>query len=118
MKYIITENQIKRIIEKNFGLDLTDKIHMVTSKFDLPKEFRNVIPPSNLNFYLNQFGPMYVIDTPKGMFLAQDRGKDNGNWLIANDSDFGLTELDVMGYLGIEYLGLSMGDLINTYITD
>lgn len=118
MKYIITENQIKNLIEKKFGLDLTDKIHMVTSKFDLPKEFRQIMPPSAINYHLNKYGPMFVINTPKGFFLAQDRGKDNGGWLIADESDFSGSELDVMESLGIEYLGLSMDDLINTYITD
>jgi hypothetical protein len=116
MKVLITESKMKDIIKSNFGLDLTGKIHMVTNKWELPFEFDNIIGERMLNHYLNRFGPMYVFETKKGLFLAQDRGYDG--WTIADHLDFGLSELDFMRILGIEYLGLSMNDLINLYMEE
>jgi hypothetical protein len=120
MKYIITESQVKRIIQKNFGLDLTDQISMVTSKWDLPNEFKEIITDRNLNIFLNRFGPMYVIKTPKDMYLAQPQLTDGGRdeWMIFDTTDTSASDHDVMKSLGIYGLGLSMDDLINAYITD
>jgi len=115
MKYLITENQIKRIIEKKFGVDLTDKISMVTNKWELPFEFDSFINERMLNSYLNRFGPMFVIQTPKEMYLAQDRGEKNG-WSIYNTKESSTSDTKVMRELGIHGLGLSIGDLINAYI--
>jgi hypothetical protein len=118
MKVIITESQLKDIIKSNFGLDLTGQIRMVTNKWELPFEFDKVIGERMLNHYLNKFGPMYVFDTKKGLFLAQDRGKQYNGWNIADKFDFGLSELDFMKILGIEYLGLSIDDLLNEYFDE
>lgn len=118
MKVIITESQLKDIIKSNFGLDLTGQIHMVTNKWELPFEFDKVIGERMLNHYLNKFGPMFVFDTKKGLFLAQDRGEKYGGWNIADKFDFGLSELDFMKIFGIEYLGLSIDDLLNEYFDE
>jgi len=118
MKVLITESKMKDIIKSNFGLDLTGKIHMVTNKWELPEEFDKIIGERMLNHYLNRFGPMYWFDTKKGLFLAQDRGNQYDGWNIADHLDFGLSELDFMRILGIEYLGLSMDDLINLYMEE
>ena len=114
MKYIITENQIKRIINKKFGVDLTDKISMVTNKWELPFEFE-YIPDWGLNKYLNNYGPMYVIQTPKQIYLGQER--ENG-WFIVDRGDRIVKDYQIMEELGIHGLGLSLGDLINAYIND
>jgi hypothetical protein len=115
MKYLITENQIKRIIEKKFGIDLTDKISMVTNKWELPFEFDNTVPERALNRFLNQYGPMYVITTPKNMYLGQER--ENG-WLFYDVKDLKTPDHKIMRELGIHGLGLSAGDLINAYIEE
>jgi hypothetical protein len=120
MKYLITENQIKRIIQKKFGIDLTDKISMVTSKWDLPNEFKEIITDRNLNIFLNRYGPMYVIKTPKDMYLSQPHTTDSGRdeWMIFDTTDSSVSELELMRELGIHGLGLSAGDLINAYIEE
>ena len=114
MKYLITENQIKRIIEKKFGVDLTDKISMVTNKWELPFEFK-YIPERGLNRYLNAYGPMYAIQTPKNMYLGQER---EDGWFIVDKGDRLVEDYQIMEELGIHGLGLSFGDLINAYIND
>jgi len=118
MKYIITESQVKRIIQKNFGLDLTDQISMVTSKWDLPEVFKEIITDRNLNYYLNNYGPIYLIKTPKDMYIAQPRGNGWDDWVTFDSTDSQVSELEIMRELGIHGLGLSMDDLINAYITD
>ena len=118
MKYILTENKIKDMIKSNFGLDLTGKIDKVTDKWDLPFEFDKFFSERLFNHHISKFGPMYAFDTPKGKFLAQYRGEKMDGWAIADTSDFGLSELDFMKILGIEYLGMSLNDLINLYLTN
>jgi hypothetical protein len=115
MKYLITENQIKRIIKKKFGLDLTDNISMVTNKWELPFEFDNTVPERQLNRFLNTYGPMYVITTTKNMYLGQER--ENG-WLFYDKKDLKTPDHKIMSELGIQGLGLSAGDLIDAYIND
>ncbi len=115
MKYLITENQIKRIIKKNFGLDLTDNIIMVTNKWELPFEFDNTVPERQLNRFLNSYGPMYVITTSKNMYLGQER--ENG-WLFYDKRDMKTPEHQIMRELGIHGLGLTVDDLINAYIEE
>lgn len=118
MKIVITESQLKDIIKSQFGLDLTGQIRMVTNKWELPFEFDKIIGERMLNYYLNKFGPMFVFDTKEGLFLAQDRGKEYGGWNIADKFDFGLSEFDFMKILGIEYLGLSIDDLLHEYFDE
>jgi len=114
MKYLITENQIKRIIKKKFGIDLTDKISMVTNKWELPFEFE-FISERSLNRSLNIYGPMFVIQTPKNMYLGQER--ENG-WDIVDKGDRVVEDYQIMKELGIHGLGLSIDDLINAYIEE
>jgi len=116
MKYLINESQLKNIIKSNFGVDLTNKIHMVTNKWELPFEFEH-ISPRTLNNYLNKFGPMYVFEIGKKLYLGQNQGRENG-WTIADTGDRIVTELEFMKMLGIEYLGLSMDNLLDEYFKE
>ena len=116
MKITITESQLKNFINKQFNIDLTDKISMVTNKWEVPMEFDRIITTQLLNSYLNKYGPMFVIRTRKNMYLAQDRGKHG--WMIANQNDYQVSDLDVMKDLGIEKLGLSVKDLIDQFFVE
>lgn len=115
MKLIITENKLKNFIENRLGVDLTDKIHMVTNQYELPEEF-GYIRPRMLNSYLNRFGPMYVIETPKGKFLYQNQSDSNFiRTIIVDNRDRLYSEGDIMEYLGIPPIGLSVKDLVDIY---
>jgi hypothetical protein len=116
MKYLINESQLKNIIKSNFGVDLTDKIHMVTSKWELPEEFDFFINPRVLNKYLNKYGPMFVFEIGKHSYLTQNQGSDG--WMIIDNADRQLSELEFMKILGIEYLGLSMDNLLDEYFKE
>jgi hypothetical protein len=116
MKVLITESKMKNIIKSNFGLDLTGKIHMVTNKWELPEEFDFFMNPRVLNKYLNKYGPMFVFEIGRKSYLTQNR--DGSDWMIIDNGDRPLSELEFMKILGIEYLGLSMDDLINLYMEE
>jgi hypothetical protein len=116
MKYLIKESQLKNIIKSNFGVDLTDKIHMVTSKWELPEEFDFFVSPRVLNQYLNKYGPMFVFEIGRKSYLTQSQGSDG--WMIIDNGDRQLSELEFMKILGIEYLGLSMDNLLDEYFKE
>jgi hypothetical protein len=116
MKIIITESQLKDFIRKQFNVDLSNKIQIVTNKWELPMELDRIITTDMLNRYLNHYGPMFVITTRKNMYLVQNRGKDG--WMIVNQNDYQVSDLDIMKELGIESLGLSVGDLIDEYFQE
>ena len=116
MKVIIKESKMKDIIKSNFGLDLTDKIRMVTNRWELPFEF-DFITPRELNSYLNTFGPMYVLEIGKKLYLTQNQGSNFG-WFVVDSNDRMISEYDFMKFLGIEYLGMSMDGLINLYFEE
>ena len=96
MKYIITESKLKEFLRNVSGIDLTDKIDMVTSTYDLPMEFDRVMTPTVLRQYLNQFGRIVIADS--------------------NDRTY--SENSLMSHLGIPPMGLSIDDIINTYYTE
>lgn len=116
MKYFITESQLKKFVKSQFGLDLTDKIHMVTNKWELPLEFEHISPRA-LNNYLNNFGPMYVFEIGKKLYLGQNQGRKDG-WTIVDIGDRLIPEFEFMKLLGIESLGLSMDDLLDQYFSE
>jgi hypothetical protein len=114
MKILIKESQLISFIKNKLGVDLTDRINIVTNKWELPMELSGVIHPTNLNGYLNKYGPMFTIKTKNNMYLTQDRGRDNGWFTI--DKNGGITDdFEVMTNLGVGKLGLSMNDLISMY---
>jgi hypothetical protein len=116
MKYLINESQLKNIIKSNFGVDLTNKIHMVTNKWELPFEFEH-INQRTLNNYLNKFGPMYVFEIGKKLYLGQNQGRKDG-WTIVDTGDRIVSEFKFMKMIGIEYLGLSMDNLLDEYFKE
>lgn len=118
MKYILTENQVKNLIKKKLGIDLTGKIFIVTNKWELPFEFDRVIPTRQLNHLLNRFGPMYVIEGKKRKYLVQPRDNGYDGWGIGENIEYGISEPSIMRDLGIHPLGLQLDDLINAYIEE
>ncbi len=112
MKYIITESRLKEMLRKIAGVDLTGKVDIVTSTYDLPMEFDNVMTPTVLRTYLNNFGPMFIIRGPKRTFLYQNQ---SGRVVIADSNDRTYSESSLMNHLGIPPMGLSIDDIINTY---
>jgi hypothetical protein len=118
MKYIINESQLKNILKSKFGLDLTDKIQMVTNKWQLPFEFDGFMNDRLINKYLNQYGPMFVVQIGRFKYLGMNLGKNEGGWRFFDQSDMPVSEFELMQFLKIEALGLSFDDLLNQYFKE
>jgi hypothetical protein len=114
MKILIKESQLKSFIKNKLGVDLTDRINIVTNKWELPMEFDGFMTPTILNKYLNNYGPMFAIETKDNMYLCQDRGKDYG-WFTIDKYGGIVDESEIMSDLGVDKLGLSMNDVIPMY---
>ena len=114
MKILIKESQLKSFIKNKLGVDLTDRINIVTNKWELPMDFDKVISPRGLNEYLNNYGPMFFIETKNNLYLTQDRGRDNG-WFTIDKYGGIVDESEIMSDLGVDKLGLSMNDVISMY---
>jgi hypothetical protein len=115
MKKCLIESNISNFIKDKLGIDLSDRIHMVTNQYELPMEFDWIISSKALNIYLNQYGPMYVFEGKKNTYLGQPR---KNKWFVVDKRDSEVSELDVMKDLGIEMLGLSLNDLVSEYINE
>jgi len=110
MNYVIKDSALKKVLTK-FGVDLTGKIHIVTHFNELPIEFRfssRVIVNNNLN----EFGPMFVIETPDNKFLYQNR--DSIVRIYDNNREQ-LSEGEVLDILGVPPVGISLDDVIDTF---
>lgn len=115
MRLIITESKLKSFLKDRIGIDLTDKITMVTSQYDLPMEFDHIMTPTTVRSYLNTYGPMYVIETPKRTFLYQ---KQSGTPTIVDTNDRLYSVNSLMKHLGIPPMGLSIEDIIDIYVQE
>ncbi len=122
MKFLITESKLKEFIKKKFGVDLTGRIKMIQSYYDLPESFQNRFSKEIINSYLNKFGPMYVIvgDTDSYLYQNQNDGEIIVNRsIIVNRDNKIINNSELMKDLGIEYtMGLSIDDLINLYVNE
>jgi hypothetical protein len=115
MKKMLIESNISNFIKDKLGVDLSDRIHMVTNQYELPMEFDWIISSKALNQYLNRYGPMYVFEGKKNTYLGQPR---KNKWFVVDKQDYEVSEFDVMKDLGIEMLGLSLNDLVSEYINE
>lgn len=111
MKYIITENKLKKFLKREFGVDLTGKIEMITSKHQLPYEFK-WMNSASINNALNNYGPMFLINNDEMMFLVQDRG--NGESFIITDEKNYISDDLFFKNIGMKPI-ISIMDLINQY---
>lgn len=112
---MLIESNISNFIKDKLGVDLSDRILMVTNQYELPMEFDWIISSKVLNQYLNRYGPMYVFEGKKNTYLGQPR---KNKWFVVDKRDSEVSELDVMKDLGIEMLGLSLNDLVSEYINE
>ena len=115
MKKSLIESNISNFIKDKLGIDLSNRIIMVTNQYELPMVFDRIISSKVLNQYLNRYGPMYVFKGKKNTYLGQHRKNE---WFVVDERDSQVSEFDVMKDLGIEILGLSLNDLVSEYINE
>ncbi len=116
MKYIITESSIKKFIKDKFNVDLTGKIELVQTKYDVPTRFDDYITSWQLNLWLNNYGPMYLITIGNFKWLYQRQHKEYYFFMdfLGNE----ISEKEFMVIVGLRQLGLSMDQLIRIYFTE
>lgn len=127
MKIIITERQQKLLVEsrnekikkfliKTLGVDFTNRIQLITSRFDVPSVFiGDCVNTFYINKMLNFWGPMYLFEIDGVKFLYQDRG-DIEWFMNENCSDF--VDDEIPEKLGISIAGLKFSDVINSFFEE
>lgn len=109
-----SEDKKKKFLKDKFGIDLTNKIKIVTSKYDVPMEFDTLITPFLINSFLNRFGPMYLFKINDVNYLFQDRGSEYGE-VVYGDDESEYYDDEFAEKLGINMLGITISDLVNIY---
>ena len=129
MKILIKESQYvyllenldknKKFLNNLMGMDFTGKIKQVTSSYDVPMEFDDVIGPDGIRRYLNFWGPMYLIEIDGMRFLYQDRGDTDGRfeWFLGEDG-IDYVDNEIPEKLGIDIMGLRFSDIIDMYFNE
>ena len=109
----------KRFLKKKLGIDFTNGIQQVTSSYDVPMEFDDVIGPDGIRRYLNFWGPMYLIEIDGMRFLYQDRGDTDGRfeWFLGEDG-IDYVDNEIPEKLGIDEMGLRFSDIIDLYFSE
>ena len=127
MKIIISERQQKLLVEsrnekikkfliKTLGFDFTNRIQLITSRFDVPSVFiGECFSTFYINKMLNFWGPMYLFEIESTKYLYQDRG--DIEWFIdENCNDF--VDDEIPEKLGISIAGLKFSDVINSFFEE
>ena len=116
MKYIVNQSKFKDFLRNKFNFDLTGKIKMITSRYDVPSVFDGMISGDVVSMLLNKYGPMYLITMDEDMFYLFQLQNDNDYMLMDNHGWF--TDREFMNMWGIGKLGLSMNELIDIYFKE
>jgi hypothetical protein len=82
MKYIITENRLKKILDNELGGNL-EWVEMITSEHQIPHEFDYHFSPNLRRKYLKD-GPMYLLKIKGNLFLVQP--KKITHWCVFQDT--------------------------------
>ena len=114
MKYIITEDKLKKFLKRQFGVDLTGNIEMITSVHQIPSVFDRYFSTSEIKRYMNHYGPMYTVRINKTgeTFLIHDRG--DSELYIYSSRGYRINEVTFFERIGMEPI-ISVMDLIDQY---
>jgi hypothetical protein len=112
MKYIITENRLKKILDNELGGNL-EWVEMITSEHQIPHEFDYHFSPNLRRKYLKD-GPMYLLKIKGNLFLVQP--KKNHSLVCVPGYGWGYEDI-VWDFLGVPPF-ISLMDLIYTYLPE
>lgn len=117
MKYIVNQSKFKNFLKNKFNFDLTGKIEMITSRYQVPYTFDRIIPGDIISRRLNSYGPMYLITIDEDMvYLFQQYGDNNDHLLVHRHGWF--TDREFMEMWGIDKLGIPLNTLIDIYFEE
>ena len=115
MKVLISENKFKTFLKDKLGIDLTGKVGLITSGYDLPMSFDRFLGTSMLNVLLNEYGPMYLIRVNGSKYLYQSRGKHD---FIMNSMGGMLETNHFRDILELPPLGVSIQQVLDLYVEE
>ena len=115
MKIVITESKLKNYIKDKFSVDLTGKIELVQTYYDIPMKFDEFLTRWVANMYMNEYGPMFLIKIGNFNWLYQKQGK---SYFLMDQMGNYIDQSEFMKVIGIDKLGLSMSQLIDLYFIE
>ena len=120
MKIIITENRLKDLIYKILGYNLSDRIEMVTSWYELDSKGQYLFSDGKqeFNWLLNHYGPMYLFNINENEYYVQPQGKKYGTLVLSVKKNRKIDEDDFLKILGLDILGISLNKLIDEFVVE
>jgi len=112
---LIKENKNKKFLTNLMGMDFTDKIQQITSSYDVPMVFDDVIGPDGIRRYLNFWGPMYLFELDGMQYLYQDRGEYE---FFMDEHGYDYVDGEIPEQLGIDIIGLNFSDIVDLYFNE
>lgn len=121
MKYIIQESRLKNLVVDKIGLDLTNKISIITHPNELPIHWdNNFFSPQQMNRILNNRGPLYLVEYGKKEYLVipRDAEKEGKGWWVLDQYGDLFHEYKFMQILGVDIIGLGFDQLLNIFFDE
>lgn len=120
MKILLSESKLKKLVGDRFGLDLTNKIFIITNTYQLPMHWDRHFNPTQVNRLLNNRGPLYLVEYGKKEYLVipKDREKEGKGWWVSDQDGDLFDESKFMKILGIEILGLGFDELLDMFFDE
>ena len=115
MKIVITESKLKNYIKDKLGVDLTGKIELIQTYYDIPMKFDEFLTRWVANMYMNKYGPMFLIKIGNYHWLYQTQGK---SYFLMDEMGNHIDQSEFMKMIGISKVGLSMQQLIDLYFIE
>lgn len=114
MNITLSDIRLKKFLKTSHGLDLTNRIGIITNWHDLPIEFEKLLTPNSLNNHLNNNGPLYYIKGKEDNYLLfPDR---YNRWMATNNEPKMFNLMEVYDDAGIpRYLGMTPEELYELY---
>lgn len=120
MKYIITENNLRNFLKREFNLDLTRKVDLIKRVELLPKRFYNYRPRNAWKDMIKRHISTHVLEYNNQLFLIfqENNGTHQIYEWMDNQYEFDeINENQLFDILGIPPI-ISLSDILNTYSQD
>ena len=114
MKILINESDLRNLLVNRLGIDLTGKVKILTSVYHIPMVFDEFMDSHMVRVWMNNYGPMYLINLPDETFIYQKQGKIRERILLSSEGE-SYQEQEVLDKLGVPPIGLSLDDIVNTF---
>lgn len=120
MKFIITENILRKLINNMIGYDLSDHIEMITNWYDLDSEGKELFADGRVefNWLLNNYGPMYLFNIDNKKYLAQPQSEEYGVLVISYEKNRKINEREFLKIIGIDMLGVGLNKIIDDFVEE